>query len=257
VPAEQVALAHYRRRRILAEALADLARALWLRVDPADIAGSWTRLLVDLLVMANASQLAAARAADEYLTEVLGVQGIDPAAEGRVSAAALAGVASDGRPLDTLLYQPVVGTLSAIGAGADVDEALAGGYAALDTIVRTQIADAGRAADQVAMAARRRCGGYVRMVVGRTCGRCVVLAGRWYAYNAGFDRHPRCRPGATACTSRRLRTAPTTSAPTRAPGSTASARPSRTSSSPKPAPRASGSGRTSARWSTPGAARTA
>jgi hypothetical protein len=192
VSAEQVAQAHYRRRRGLVDALADLAQALWLRVDPGDIAQSWTALLVDLLVMANAAQVAAARSADNYLDEVLDAQGIDPAAEGRLSPMALAGVASDGRPLASLLYEPAIGTLTAIGAGADVDEALAGGAAALDRAVRTQVADAGRAADGVALAARRQAGGYTRMVVGRTCGRCVVLAGRWYRWNAGFDRHPRC-----------------------------------------------------------------
>jgi len=192
MPAEQVALEHYRRRRDLVDALADLAQALWLRIDPGDIARSWTTLLVDMLVMANATQLAAARSAEEYLDVVLDEQGIDPTAEGRLVPAALAGVASDGRDLAGLFYRPAVGALAAIGSRVDVDEALDVGRDALDTIVRTQAADAGRAADQVALAARRRAGGYTRMVVGRTCGRCVVLAGRWYAYNDGFDRHPRC-----------------------------------------------------------------
>jgi hypothetical protein len=192
VPAEQVAVDHYRRRRQLVDALADLAQALWLRIDPGDIARSWTTQLVDLLVMTNATQLAAARSAEGYLDVVLDEQGIDPTTEGRLVPAALAGVASDGRALPSLLYEPAISTLAAIGTGVDVAEALAGGSAALDRIVRTQVADTGRAADQVAMVARRRAGGYVRMVIGRTCGRCVVLAGRRYAWNEGFDRHPRC-----------------------------------------------------------------
>jgi hypothetical protein len=62
----------------------------------------------------------------------------------------------------------------------------------LDMIVRTQVADAGRVADQVATTARTRATGYVRMLVGRSCSRCAVLAGRNYGWNAGFDRHPRC-----------------------------------------------------------------
>ncbi|MFI6819730.1 hypothetical protein ACIBJE_02110 [Micromonospora sp. NPDC050187] len=192
MPAEQVALDHYRSRRQLVDALADIAQTLWLRIDPGDIARSWTSLLVDLLVMTNATQLAAARSAEEYLDVVLDEQGIDPTAEGRLAPAALAGVASDGRDLASLLYEPAIGTLTAIGAGADVDRALGIGGDALDTMVRTQAADAGRAADQVALVTRKRAGGYVRMVVGRTCGRCVVLAGRRYAWNHGFDRHPRC-----------------------------------------------------------------
>lgn len=190
--AEQVALAHYRRRRRLADALAAVARRLWRRVDPDDIARSWATHVVELVAVTNAAQLAAATTADQYLTEVLDAQGLDPVAEGRLVPAALAGVASDGRGLAGLLYEPAVGTLAAIARGADVQRALAGGHAALTAMVRTQVADAGRVADQTALAARRAARGYVRMVVGRTCGRCVVLAGRWYRWNAGFDRHPHC-----------------------------------------------------------------
>ncbi|WP_432050302.1 hypothetical protein [Verrucosispora sp. NA02020] len=189
---EQVAQAHYRQRRRLVDALAAVARLLWVRVDPDDIARSWTGLLAELVPLTNATQLAAARSADGYLDEVLDAQRIDPAREGRLVPAGVAGVASDGRPLASLLYEPAVGALVAIRDGATVERALAGGYAALDTMVRTQVADAGRVADQTALVTRRRATGYVRMVVGRTCGRCVVLAGRHYGWNTGFDRHPHC-----------------------------------------------------------------
>ncbi|MFG1847787.1 VG15 protein [Micromonospora carbonacea] len=188
----EVALAHYRRRLRLVDAVATIARQLWMRVDPGDIARSWTTQLADLVPVTNAAQLAAVRTAEQYLNDVLDVQGVDPAGDGRVAAPSLAGVASDGRPLATLLYEPAVGVLSAIRDGANVDRAMAGGYVALDTMVRTQVADAGRVADQVATVTRRQVTGFRRMVVGRTCGRCVVLAGRWYRWNTGFDRHPRC-----------------------------------------------------------------
>lgn len=190
--AERVALRHYRARRRLIRAVAKESRQAWRRVDPTNIVGSWRAELGRLLVVLAGAQLAAAESADGYLTEVLAAQGIDPAAEGRLVASTLSGVASDGRDLAGLLYQPAVTSLVAIGQGADVRRALAGGYASLDMIVRTQVADAGRAADAVVTAARPGVTGYRRMVVGKTCGRCVVLAGKWYRYNAGFDRHPRC-----------------------------------------------------------------
>lgn len=218
--AEQVARRHYRWRRKLIRAVAEEARRAWRRVDPGDIAGSWRAEIGRLLLVVSGAQLAAAQAADDYLDAVLAEQDIDPAASGRVAASMLAGVASDGRDLDGLLYQPAVTSLVAIRDGVPVARALAGGYATLDMIARTQVADAGRAADQVALAARREAGGYVRMVVGHTCSRCLILAGRWYAYNAGFRRHPRCRPGATASTSRLVRTGPGTCARTRGPRST-------------------------------------
>jgi hypothetical protein len=34
--------------------------------------------------------------------------------------------------------------------------------------------------------------GWVRMVNAPCCSRCAVLAGKFFAFNAGFLRHPRC-----------------------------------------------------------------
>jgi hypothetical protein len=59
-------------------------------------------------------------------------------------------------------------------------------------MVRTEIADAGRVADGVAVAARTGIG-YVRMVSPPACTRCAILAGREYRYNSGFLRHPACQ----------------------------------------------------------------
>jgi hypothetical protein len=114
---------------------------------------------------------------------------VEPA--GLVVADALAGIASDGRDLVTLLDQPAITTLTALGSGVPQARAMTAGYATLDMAVRTQVADAGRVADQVAIAARPRTG-YVRMLNPPSCSRCVVLAGRWYRWNQGFRRHPRC-----------------------------------------------------------------
>lgn len=190
--AESVALEHYRSRRELVDAAADAAEQAWRQVSTADLTTSWRSASGRLLVALAGAQLAAARTADDYLDTVLGEQNINPAADGATNARTLAGVASDGRGLDTLLEQPMIATLVAIAGGATVPTALATGYGTLDMIVRTQVADAGRMADQVAMTARPQATGYVRMVVGKTCSRCIILAGRFYRYNAGFDRHPRC-----------------------------------------------------------------
>lgn len=189
--AEQVAREHYRRRRRLIDQLVRAARQMWAGVDPDNIARSWATQLVDLVPVTAAAQLAAAVTADSYLDDVLDAQGVNPTARARVVPAALAGVASDGRPLESLLYQPAITSLTAIGAGVGVRRALAGGYATLEAAVRTQVADAGRVADATAMATRD-VDEYVRMVVGGTCGRCVVLAGRRYKMQQAFDRHPNC-----------------------------------------------------------------
>jgi hypothetical protein len=94
--------------------------------------------------------------------------------------------------LDTLLYQPAVTALRAIGSGVDVRRAMTAGQLELDMIVRTQVADAGRVADGVAVTARPTVLGYVRMLSLPSCSRCIILAGRVYRWNDGFLRHPRC-----------------------------------------------------------------
>lgn len=205
-----VAARRYADQVALARATASVARAVWSRINRLSIGSSWLRLLAEPLAVLVAAQLRAAETADVYVERALAAQGVTAAADGMVWARALAGVSSDGRRLDTLLYQPAVRTLTLIGAGATPARALAAGALDLDMIVRTQVADAGRAATGVAIAARPRVG-YTRMLNPPSCSRCAVLAGRFYRWSTGFQRHPRCdclHVPATEGTSRDLRVSP-------------------------------------------------
>jgi hypothetical protein len=186
------ALDHYEARAALVQAATQVAVEAWRQVDTAAIAETWAATLAELTTVVAGAQLAAAQMAEPYLAEAVAFSGASAVAEGVVNAAALAGIASDGRELLTLLFQPAVAALLALQAGADIDEAMATGHATLDMITRTQVADAGRVADSVGLTAHPDLDGYVRVVVGRTCSRCIVLAGRVYQWNEGFDRHPRC-----------------------------------------------------------------
>jgi hypothetical protein len=58
-------------------------------------------------------------------------------------------------------------------------------------MVVTQVQDAARAAAGVSIAARPHIG-YVRMLNPPSCSRCVIQAGKFFRYNEGFQRHPRC-----------------------------------------------------------------
>lgn len=191
MPPTDLARRHALARVRLVDAAETTALAAWARVDAARIAESWVSQLVHVLAITTAAQLAAAGDADPYLDQV--VDGWDlPATTGpRINPRAFA-TGSSGADLATMLYQPVIGSLLAIGAGSDPDQALTIGRHQLSTIVRTQVADAGRTADGVALTARPEVDGYVRVVVGKTCSRCIVLAGKKYRWNAGFRRHPRC-----------------------------------------------------------------
>lgn len=186
MPAAEVAARHARERARLAARLRRQARTAWRRVDPARISETWAAQLPGLLAAVVAGQRAAASTANDYLD----AQGLDPAGP-RVNPGAFAGVASDGRDLTTLFVLPGILTLQALAAGHPLQRAMAAGGGLAELAAHTQVADAGRTADQAGMVGRGA-QGYVRAVVGETCSRCIVLAGRWYRWNAGFKRHPKC-----------------------------------------------------------------
>lgn len=196
-------------QQAIARAAAQVAAEAWADVDPADIARSWAAGSARAVSATSGAQLLSATGVDDYVDEVLQAAGDTLTAAGRVNARAFAGIASDGRALETLLYQPAITSLQAIAAGAPTGRALAIGGAHLDMIVRTQVADAGRAATGAAVAARG-CG-YTRQLTPPSCSRCAVLAGKFYRWNAGFQRHPRCDCIHVPCTpgfSKRLTTSP-------------------------------------------------
>lgn len=192
-PAE-IALQHYSDRAALTDATGQALTSMWAEVDPDDIAGSWAVRLAEAEAVVAGAQLAAAQMAEPYMAEVAAAEGFGEG-EALVRAAGFSGIASDARGLTSLLWQPVVGSLLAVRSGAGVPMALASGHATLAMIGRTQVADAGRLADQAAFAARKEIQGYVRVVFGNACSRCIVLAGKFYRWSSGFDRHPNCHCG--------------------------------------------------------------
>lgn len=126
-----------------------------------------------LVEAVTAFQILAARDAIDGVDSMLGEQGIDSAPVAAVSATAMAGTASDGRALATLFEQ----------ATTDYWFGL---------MVATQLKDVARMAAGTAMVARPNVGGYTRMLNPPSCSRCAVLAGKFFRWNAGFDRHPGC-----------------------------------------------------------------
>ncbi len=191
MPTPDAALAHFTRQQRLTAAALLAARSSWQRLNPNSLDASWQTIAPRILVTTSAIQRAAALDAIAYVPSVLGELGIDSTPAGRVVAGQFVGVASDGRTLDTLLREPLIRTKQLFGAGASSTEAMAGGLAMLERILATQIPDAARGATSVAITARPRVG-YVRMLSTPSCSRCAVLAGKWFRFNQGFQRHPRC-----------------------------------------------------------------
>lgn len=61
-----------------------------------------------------------------------------------------------------------------------------------DRIVATLVADSGRSAMGAFSASRTQEVGNIRVLTPPSCSRCAVLAGRWYRWSDGFQRHPKC-----------------------------------------------------------------
>jgi hypothetical protein len=187
----EAAVAHYKQMQGLQGLVVMAASDLWSEVGLADLTGSWARNIPAMVSIMTGTQSKAATAGASYGAATLANQGLYEAPQHFVDPSAFAGVASDGRSLAGLLYSPVPHTKSLIAAGMDPQQALESGGKMLTTIARTQVADAGRGAAGVDTATRKRTG-FIRMLNPPSCARCSVLAGRFYRWNSGFDRHPRC-----------------------------------------------------------------
>ncbi|EFL01594.1 conserved hypothetical protein [Streptomyces sp. SPB78] len=158
----------------------------------ASLQGEQGAAILDAVV---AGQLTAAEGAGAFVAQAMAARGAGAAFAAELRPAAFAGIASDARPLTTLLYLPGITTYTSLAAGMDPQAALAAGLSQMGRMISTQIADASRSATQVAMTSHRRCIAYVRVVKLPACGRCIILAGKQYSYSTGFQRHPKCDCG--------------------------------------------------------------
>lgn len=190
---EELAQAYYVAQARQARRTADMVQSLWRELDRRDLSGSWESLVGPEIVRAVAlGQAAAASGSDEYVSAVAVAEGDIPDVSGRVRVAAFTGRAADGRPLDSLLYLPVITTKESMAAGLDETESMMRGLNQLLRMAASEVADAGRGATGVAITASRTINGYVRVVNPPACARCIILAGKEFGWNAGFQRHPKC-----------------------------------------------------------------
>ena len=104
----------------------------------------------------------------------------------QTSAAVLAeqDVDSDGPRVVTAGFTADLVTIESLTAEADT--------AALAMLTQVLVGDAGKSAAGVYAASRPQQVGYVRYLVGGSCERCAILAGRFYRWSDGFLRHPHC-----------------------------------------------------------------
>lgn len=186
---------HDRRLARLHAVTVAAVRRAWGRMSPS---GSWETQYRDdvgpkVTALVVAAQIAATRESDNYVAEVLNELAFGPeTAPGVVRPMSLAGVAGDGRPVESLLASSV-GRARATAKTVRSEAALEDALQFMEMVTQTILADTARAAEEAAMAQRPWVAGYVRVAEPDACSRCITLAGKFYLFNEGFLRHPRCR----------------------------------------------------------------
>lgn len=192
-----LAAAHGGERSQVNRAAQESVTALWRAINRGDLSGGWAAQRNRAATYLELAQRSAASGSAAYVQRALAVQGIE-VERPQVNVAAFSGLTSDGRGLDGLLVGGVVATKRAIASGRSPDQAMLIGERYLRIAVQGEVADAQTAADQVALVAASAGGspsgqlqtvGWVRMLNPPSCGRCAVLAGRFYRWSDGFDRH--------------------------------------------------------------------
>jgi hypothetical protein len=168
------------------------AAALWRRMDGDDFDGSWSALRPQTVDLVERGRAAAVANAAGYTAAVLRETNQRDDAIGELNLSAFLSSAPDGRSVDTLLDGAVVTAKTAVANGATADAALAQGGRWLSMVTLTLLADTRREVYGADIVQRPSLTGYVRMMNPPSCARCIVLAGRWYRWNEGFRRHPRC-----------------------------------------------------------------
>ncbi len=184
---EQIAQEHYRRSSLTTRQVVASILALWRATGPSGFRDE----LVRAAGLVAAGQLSQAVQAADYLLALGAEQGMTPA-EAQLVPRAFAGVGADGRPLVDVLSYPIHRVWTMLDAGADFATANTSGTASLTRIVANEVTQAGVSAESVGMVGQTDMSGYVRILTPPSCGRCAVLAGKWFKWNQGFDRHSNC-----------------------------------------------------------------
>lgn len=188
----EVARAHDRAQRLERGAAVSAALRQWQTID-GDLDAEFLRIAPALIEISNTAQARVAERATAYVPQILDAtgQGTKTAPAFEIEPSRWVGTAGDGRHTETLLYGALIDAKEAISRGASYESAKRSGGEWLSRALGTLLSDTARGAVGAGMYARP-VGGYVRMLTPPSCGRCVILAGKWFRKNAGFERHPGC-----------------------------------------------------------------
>ncbi|MCT1459876.1 hypothetical protein M3G03_10070 [Aestuariimicrobium sp. p3-SID1156] len=152
-----------------------------------DWLAQWQKRIPRVAAIVGAAQVTAASEAAGNVPEALEDTGFPERQLAVVEPKRFAGW-TEHAPLLVVLSSPVIKARMASGSE---DEMLAAGGRWLERMVSTLVADAGRAASGVQIAATEDTG-WVRYEPAPYCQRCAPLVGKWFRHSQGFQRHPQC-----------------------------------------------------------------
>lgn len=191
-PTPPAAVDQYRAQRSNAKRAVAGARSIWAGLGT-DFSEQWASTTqYRLLELVQDARARAVGLALPYTSDVLTDTGQRAPAIGHLAPSRFLETAPDGQEISGLLAQAPIVVRTQIAGGASVSTALDIGGRWLTGALVTMLADTRRSVYEADSTRRPQLTGYVRMLNPPSCPRCVILAGKWFRWNEGFLRHPRC-----------------------------------------------------------------
>ena len=176
--------AWYRFQSSIALASASQVQGLWAAaVQPDAITESWFTALPKATRIAYESALLAGSRAGTYVGQSVG---------GSTAVKVVPEKLISGTDIYSELASVARYVQSDIDRGLPVDQAMQRGGVRAGRVSSNVARDTGRQSASLGIMADTRAKGFVRYLKSPSCGRCTILAGKVYAWNDGFKRHPNC-----------------------------------------------------------------
>lgn len=181
----------YDRQQQIAALTVAALRRLALRLGE-DFDAGWWQVRSQAVQTLQLGRAAAVHAAIPYTSQVLAETGQAGAPVGAVVPSRFLSSAPSGLDVAETLDALPVKAKRAVAGGASSTMARAAAASWLGRVAVTMLADTSRDVTQTDMITRPKVTGYVRMVSPGACSRCIILAGKRFLWNQGFQRHPNC-----------------------------------------------------------------
>jgi len=182
---------YYLEQQTISVSTALAVKSLWSGMTD-DFDKSWSSVGPAVLETVELGRAASVARSVGYTDAVLDETGQKAPATGQLNQARFMQSAPNGQPMADVVSGSVVQAKVAVKSGLPVQEALGQAERWLTGVALTALADTGRSVVGADIARRPTLTGYVRMLNQPSCSRCIILAGKFFRWNEGFQRHPRC-----------------------------------------------------------------